>query len=128
MKASPNEDFYILMSTIVDAPIFLGTMEQTHEANNDTQWKADCKFTSDVDLVEMAHQADEFGSSSWSGNGIWDAKTVILSNIGNFSTNTEYWELPRGSVSDFFKAYLVDYGNKDYEESLLNQYCTPMPL
>lgn len=112
LKASDNlDDFYVLWSTVVDAPVAWGDRKFLKESV--PQGMEDDRFD----------RADRTGTSCFLGTGEWD-NTMSVHNLGN---SNRPWALERGNLLPFITALdEIQDGDKDGEEEILQKYAEPI--
>jgi hypothetical protein len=100
LKASPDLDLYCEWSSIVDAPVFIGTKQEilaylTHYYGHD----------SSREIVEAAERSTRLGTSERDLNmGDWEDTGLAVQNFGSKRMD---W-LPRAKFAEFFSLYFKD--------------------
>lgn len=112
LKASDNlDDFYVLWSTVVDAPIAWGDREFLKKSI--PQGMDDDRFD----------RADRTGTSCFLGTGEWDE----ILTIHNLGSSDQAWTLERDWLLPFITALdEIEDGDKDGEEEILQKYAEPI--
>lgn len=103
LKPSRSEDFYVLWSDIVEAPLYMGdAADMRRILNRDRRCPEPCCYQTLV--LDRMRRADETGSSAMPelGFGNWSDPSLICEQQGL---------LPRELLADYVRAY-IDEGSE----------------
>ncbi len=71
IKPKADEDFYVVHSSVVDAPVFWGT-----RADLEAKFERDARAEAERRVAEQFADADKSGTSSSWGEGGWDETEI----------------------------------------------------
>lgn len=124
MKADRDRDLYVEWSTIVDAPIGWGTLEEYRQSAEWGTWLTTARLAF---LEEHGTTAMYTYPGQRTQTGAYDDTDILIANMGD----GRFYLLPRANLHEFITAIDIDAdpaeqeANKAMEQAALDRYATP---
>jgi len=118
-KTSPEDDLYIMWSTVVDAPIYVFESTEDLRAYVTREYAQGRYATPPAEYIK---RTQETGSSirGWSV-GKWDDEDQLVREGTPDPPAGHYWVLPRGNQTAYAKALLAE------DDDLANSFLVAIP-
>lgn len=111
VKVTPDEDLYVVWSTVEECPYAWGTREEITGYLLERSEKQPKYAKPEID--ERFERADATGTSMFYGHYSWDAAGFIFQQKGL---------LPRSKLAAFLDSYSCEDGRDTYDETLLEPF------
>lgn len=110
LKASRDEDLYLIWSTNTDSPIWIGDRAELHEHlwREYSRQHPECIPKPGTGPDARLARTDENGSSMVdpAGWGGWDDKSLLVREV--CPDDGQWWEIPRDNLAAYARAILAD--------------------